>query len=100
VPFIRSRGDLAVVVGMGALLLLSAPNGVHGQPQEPAGSLGPMRFYPLDLQPLANQKRKADFHQTNLPGNNLDALASGEHRLLGVPLQVGEGVLPPVANFC
>jgi hypothetical protein len=90
---IPSRCGVGVVVGLAALLLLFLSCGVHSQPPEPAGRPGPARFYPLDLQALANQKRKDDFHQNNLAGNNLDALASGEHRLLGIPFQVGEGVL-------
>jgi hypothetical protein len=92
-PRIPSRRDVGAVVGLGALVVLFVPSGVQGQPPEPAGRLGPVRFYPLDLQALANQKRTADFHQDNLPGNNLDALAAGEHRLLGIPFQIGEGVL-------
>jgi hypothetical protein len=92
-PRIPSRRGLGVAVGLGTLFLLFLSGGVHSQPQEPAGRPGPARFYPLDLQALANQKRKADFHQNNLPGNNLDALTSGEHRLLGIPFQVGQGVL-------
>jgi hypothetical protein len=99
---IRSRRHFGVGVGLGALFLLLVPSGVPGQPPEPARGLRPVRFYPIDLQGLANQKRKADFHQRGpgapgrfvpLPGNNLAALASGEHRLLGVPFQVGAGVL-------
>jgi hypothetical protein len=92
-PRIPSRRGLGVVVGWAAVLLLAPSGGVPGQPPEPADRPGPVRFYPLDLQALANHKRKDDFHQDNLPGNNLDALPSGEHRLLGIPFQVGEGVL-------
>jgi len=51
------------------------------------------RFYPVDLQARANQKRVDDFHQNNLPGNNLVELASGNHQLLGIQFQVGDGVL-------
>jgi hypothetical protein len=82
-----------MVVGLGALLLLVGSGGVAGQPPEPTDRLGPARFYPLDLQALANQKREEDFHQDHFRGNNLAALAAGEHRLLGIPFQIGDGVL-------
>ena len=74
------------------LIVLFLSNADGQTPDTPAPS-GPVKFHPLNLQPKANQKRADDFHQDNLPGNNLLDLASGQHRLLGIPYQVGDGVL-------
>jgi hypothetical protein len=92
-PRIPSGSDLGAVVGFGFILVLVVPVRGLGQPPELARELGPARFRPLDLQPWANQPRKDDFHQTNLPGNNLEALTGGEQKLIGIPFRVGDGVL-------
>jgi hypothetical protein len=47
----------------------------------------------LDFQALANHKRKDSFHSGDRPANTLASLSAGEHRLLGIPFQIGEGVL-------
>jgi hypothetical protein len=51
------------------------------------------RFSPLDFQALANHKRKDSFHSGARPGNTLTSLGSGEQRLIGIPFQIGDGVL-------
>jgi hypothetical protein len=51
------------------------------------------KFNPLDFQALANHKRKDNFHSGKYPGNTLESLSAGEHRLLKIPFQIGEGVL-------
>jgi hypothetical protein len=60
-------------------------------PTTPRADLG--RFYPVDLQASANQKRAEDFRHDNFRGNNLVELAAGKHQLLGIPFQVGDGIL-------
>jgi hypothetical protein len=42
---------------------------------------------------LANQRRKDSFGSGGFAGNNLEPLSTGEHRLLGIPFQIGESVL-------
>jgi hypothetical protein len=74
------------------LLPLLLPTIGNSQTWE-TGRIDLARFYPVDLQARANQKRVDDFHQNNLPGNNLVELASGKHQLLGIPFQVGDSVL-------
>src|SRR4051812_23337394 len=52
------------------------------------------RLHTVDLEPRANQKRVDDFPTLkNLRGNNLSALAGGEHQFLGITFQVGDGLL-------
>jgi hypothetical protein len=43
------------------------------------------------LQPVANQKRADGLH--NQAGNDLAGLAGGKHVLLGIPFEVGDGVV-------
>jgi hypothetical protein len=76
---------------MGALLL--AASGAPGQSPEQPNPIGPARFNPIDLQSLANQRRSDDLFEDDLPDRNLSAVPAGDHRLLGVSFQIGEGVL-------
>jgi hypothetical protein len=48
-------------------------------------------YSPIDFQALTNQKLK-DPLAGNTPGNTLD-IPHGEHRFLGIPFQIGEGLL-------
>src|SRR5437763_2324438 len=100
-PRIPSRRDLGVVMSWGAVLVLCSSSRVQSQPSERAGPGRPARFSPLDLQALANQKRNDEFpsRQNTLHGNNMVALASGEHRLLGIPFHVGQGILHLGSKF-
>src|SRR5436309_2951103 len=92
--------DFALSIGL--ILLLCPP----GRGQEPkaagkeevaekftAGRQGTAGFNLLDFQALTNQKQKWSFDGANRPADRLAALVVGEHRLLGIPFQIGEGVL-------
>jgi hypothetical protein len=98
----RCTHKLAVGLSVGLILLLCPP----GQGQDPKAAdkpdgaekstvarQGSGGFNPLDFQDLANHKRKDSFHSGDRPANTLASLAAGEHRLLGIPFKIGEGVL-------
>jgi hypothetical protein len=98
----RCSHRLGVTLSVGLILLLCPPGRV--QDPKPAGKAEgaekstPARksiagFSPLDFQTLANHKRKDPFHSGDRPANTLASLAAGEHRLLGIPFQIGDGVL-------
>jgi hypothetical protein len=97
----RTRA-IGVTLGAGLTLLLCLSGGVQsqqppGRPEE-AGKSAPgpstlARFTALDFQAFANHKRKDSFHSGAMPGNTLESLSSGEHRLLRIPFQIGEGVM-------
>jgi hypothetical protein len=84
---------VTVVCSLGLILPLFVPTTASCQTEETASRVDLARFFLVDLQNRANQKRVDDFHQNNLPGNNLVELESGKHQLLGIPFQVGEGVI-------
>jgi hypothetical protein len=87
------------VQGVGLLVALLWPTPSNCQTGSTTGRADLARFHAVDLQVGANQKRVDEFHQTNFGGNNLAELASGEHRLLGIPFQVGDGVLQLGSTF-
>ena len=76
------------VGGMAILLLLLLPTLGNCQTAARA-DLG--RYYQVDLQPGANQMRVGNFQ--NIASNNLAELTAGMHELLGIPFQVGDGVI-------
>jgi hypothetical protein len=85
--------------GLSILIPLLLPTLGNCQTSETAGRPDLARFYPVDLQARANQKRADDFHLSNLAGNNLVELTSGKHHLLGLPFQIGDGVLQLGSTF-
>ncbi len=50
------------------------------------------KFSPIDFQTLANHKLKAPLG-SGTDGNTLASLSPGEHRFLGIPFQIGQGLL-------
>jgi hypothetical protein len=82
---------ITVVKGMALLLLLLLPTLGDCQTGQTTRRADLGRFYPVDLQASANQKRVDNFQ--NQPDNNLAELAAGKHQLLGIPFEVGDGVL-------
>jgi hypothetical protein len=98
----RCTQRLGITLSVGLILLLCPPGRVQdpkaagqheGAEKSTAARKGTAGFSPLDFQALANQKRKDSFHSGDRPANTLASLAPGEHRLLGIPFQIGEGVL-------
>src|SRR6478672_9341087 len=98
----RGTHGPGVALSMGFLLLLCPP----GRAQDPkptgkaeeavkftAGRQGTAGFSPLEFQALANQKQNWSFGGALRPADKLAALTIGEHRLLGIPFQIGDKVL-------
>jgi hypothetical protein len=50
-------------------------------------------FTPINLQDKANHKRDESFHSGRYPGNVLTSLPGGPQNFLGIPFQIGKGVL-------
>src|SRR3954463_5916602 len=101
----RCNHGLGVILSVGFLLLL-CPSGraqdtkdtkaagkEKGAEKFTAGRQGATGFSLLDFQALTNQKQKWSFDGAARPADKLAALAVGEHRLLEIPFQIGEGVL-------
>ena len=98
----RCTHGLGVTLSVGFILLLCPPGRVQdpksagkgeGAEKFTAGRQGTTGFSLLDFQALTNQKQKWSFDGAARPADKLAALAVGEHRLLGIPFQIGEGVL-------
>jgi hypothetical protein len=51
------------------------------------------KFTLLDLQPYANQKLNESMGSGSRPGNTLASLPAGRQQFLGIPFQIGEGLL-------
>ncbi len=81
--------DIRLVQTQILLLFLPTLGNCQYGPLIPRADLA--KFYPVDLQACANQKRTDDLHESTIPllGNNLAELASGKHQLLGIQFQVG-----------
>lgn len=97
----RFAHRLVVPLSMALLLLLSSAGRAQdnsarkpgGAEKSTAAQPGVSGFSPLEIQAHANHKRKDPFHSGDRPANTLASLAAGEQRLLGIPFQIGEGVL-------
>lgn len=83
--------DIARVKGMAILLLLALPILANCQTEQTASRADLARYYHVDLQAVANQRRMDNFQ--NIGSNNLAELTAGKHVLVGLPFQVGDGVI-------